>query len=93
MMYAPDHWLVVPVVLPLVMAALLLVVERLRPAWQAPLSLVATLALAVLSLRLVAYSRIVFGSAITVSLCYRAARPIGTPGKGRPALTYSRLMA
>ena len=56
MMHAPDHWLVVPVVLPLMMAALLLVVERLRPAWQAPLSLVATLALAVLSLRLVAFA-------------------------------------
>ena len=38
------------------MAALLLVVERLRPAWQAPLSLAATLALAVLSFRLVAFA-------------------------------------
>lgn len=56
MMHAPDHWLVVPIVLPLVMAALLLVVERLRPAWQAPLSLATTLALAVVSFRLVTFA-------------------------------------
>ena len=53
-MPAPDHWLVVPIVLPLLMATLLLVVERIRPAWQAPVSVAGTLALAVLSFRLVA---------------------------------------
>ncbi len=53
MISTPSHWLVVPVVLPLLMAAVLLLVERVRPAWQAPLSLASTLALAVLSLRLV----------------------------------------
>ncbi len=56
MMPAPDHWLVVPIVLPLMMGALLLVVERVRPAWQAPMSLAATLALAVLAFRLVAFA-------------------------------------
>ena len=56
MMPLPDHWLVVPVVLPLMMGALLLVVERVRPAWQAPMSLAATLALAVLAFRLVAFA-------------------------------------
>ena len=56
MMPAPDHWLVVPVVLPLMMGALLLVVERIRPAWQVPLSLGATLVLAVLAFRLAAFA-------------------------------------
>ena len=56
MMHAPGHWLVVPIVLPLVMGALLLVVERIRPAWQAPMSLAATLTLAALSFRLVAFA-------------------------------------
>jgi multicomponent K+:H+ antiporter subunit D len=49
---APDHWLVLPVVLPLFAAVLLLLVERVRPAWQSPISLVVTVAVAVLALRL-----------------------------------------
>jgi len=51
---APDHWLVVPIVLPLFAAVLLLLLERIRPAWQAPVALAVTLALAVLALRLAA---------------------------------------
>ena len=35
---APEHWLVVPIVLPLFAAVLLLLVERVRPAWQAAIS-------------------------------------------------------
>jgi len=54
MTVAPDHWLVVPIVLPLLAGALLLLVERIRPAWQAPLSLAAAMALAMLAVRLVA---------------------------------------
>jgi len=50
----PDHWLVVPIILPLLAAVLLLVVERVRPAWQAPVALAATAALAVLAFALVA---------------------------------------
>jgi len=49
---APEHWLVVPILLPLFAAVLLLLVERLRPAWQAPISLVVTVAVAVLAFRL-----------------------------------------
>jgi multicomponent K+:H+ antiporter subunit D len=52
-MTTPDHWLVIPVVLPLFAGALLLFVEGLRPSWQAPLSILVTLALAVLAFRLV----------------------------------------
>src|SRR5206468_2358334 len=48
-----DHWLVVPVVLPLLAAAVLLLVERVRPGWQAPLSLLVTLAIAVIAFRFV----------------------------------------
>jgi len=51
---APEHWLVVPIVLPLFAAALLLLVERVRPAWEAPVSLVVTVAVAVLAFRLAA---------------------------------------
>jgi len=51
---APEHWLVVPIVLPLFGAVLLLLVERVRPAWQAPISLVVTVAVAVLAFRLAA---------------------------------------
>jgi multicomponent K+:H+ antiporter subunit D len=50
----PDHWLVVPILLPLLAAALLLLVERIRPGWQVPVSLLATVALALLAFRLVA---------------------------------------
>jgi len=50
----PDNWLVVPVVLPLIAAALLLFVERIRPAWQVPLSLGITAVLALVAFRLVA---------------------------------------
>jgi multicomponent K+:H+ antiporter subunit D len=53
-MLPPDHWLVVPILLPLLAAALLLQVERVRPAWQAPVSLAVTVALALLAFRLVA---------------------------------------
>ena len=49
-----DHWLVVPVVLPLLAAAVLLLVERVRPAWQAPLSLLVTVAVAFIAFRFVA---------------------------------------
>ncbi|HQR10731.1 MAG TPA: monovalent cation/H+ antiporter subunit D [Casimicrobiaceae bacterium] len=51
---APDHWLVIPIVLPLLAAALLLFVERVRPAWQASLSLAVTVALLFVGLRLLA---------------------------------------
>ena len=54
MTLTPDHWLVVPIILPLLAAVLLLVVERVRPAWQAPVALAATAALAVLAFALVA---------------------------------------
>lgn len=50
----PDHWLVMPIVLPLLAAALLLFVEQVRPAWQPWLSLAMTLVLAVLACRFVA---------------------------------------
>jgi multicomponent K+:H+ antiporter subunit D len=53
MMPVPEHWLVAPIVLPLSVAALLLLVERIRPAWQAAVSLSATVALAVLAFLLV----------------------------------------
>jgi multicomponent K+:H+ antiporter subunit D len=48
----PD-WLIAPIVLPLCAAAIMLVVERVRPAWQGPLSAAATLALAAIAWRLV----------------------------------------
>ncbi|MEO8346609.1 MAG: monovalent cation/H+ antiporter subunit D [Betaproteobacteria bacterium] len=50
----PDQWLIMPVVLPLLAAALLLCIERVRPNWQAPVSLVVTIALLLLSMRLLA---------------------------------------
>jgi len=53
---APEHWLVVPIVLPLFAAVLLLLVERVRPAWQAAISLVVTLAIALLAFRLAAFA-------------------------------------
>ena len=49
-----DHWLIVPIVLPLLAAALLLFVERVRPGWQAPISLAVTVALAVVACGLIA---------------------------------------
>ena len=49
-----EHWLAVPILLPLFAAALLLFVERIRPAWQASVSIVATVTLALLALRFVA---------------------------------------
>jgi multicomponent K+:H+ antiporter subunit D len=51
---APEHWLVVPIVLPLFAAVLLLLLERIRPTWQAPISLLVTVAVAVLAFRLAA---------------------------------------
>jgi multicomponent K+:H+ antiporter subunit D len=54
MMPAPDHWLVAPVVLPLMAAALLLLLERVAPQWQAPVSAAVTLGLAAVACRLVA---------------------------------------
>jgi multicomponent K+:H+ antiporter subunit D len=48
-----DHWLIAPIVLPLLAAALLLFVEHLRPKWQAPLSFAVTIALAAIAIRLV----------------------------------------
>jgi multicomponent K+:H+ antiporter subunit D len=54
MTLAPDHWLVVPIVLPLLAGALMLLLENVRPGWQAPVSLVVTIALALLAFRLVA---------------------------------------
>jgi multicomponent K+:H+ antiporter subunit D len=53
-MFPPEHWLVVPIVLPLLAAAVLLLLERIRPAWQAPVSVAATVLLAVLAFRLLA---------------------------------------
>src|SRR4030095_10413079 len=49
-----EHWMIVPIVLPLLAAAVLLFVERTRPAWQAPLSLAVTLALAAVAFCMVA---------------------------------------
>ncbi len=40
-----NHWLVAPVLLPLLSAAVLLWLERARPAWQAPFAVVSTAAL------------------------------------------------
>jgi multicomponent K+:H+ antiporter subunit D len=51
---APEHWLVVPILLPLVAAVLLLLLERVRPSWQAPVSLAVTLGVGVLAFRLAA---------------------------------------
>jgi multicomponent K+:H+ antiporter subunit D len=51
---APEHWLVVPIVLPLFAAVLLLLLERVRPSWQAPVTLAVTVAIAVLAFRLAA---------------------------------------
>ncbi len=42
----PAHLLVVPIVLPLIAGALLLVLERWRPGWQTPVGVAATLLLA-----------------------------------------------
>jgi len=50
---SPDQWLIVPIVLPLLAAAVLLLLEHYRPAWQAPLALALTLLLALLAFRLV----------------------------------------
>ena len=47
-----PHWIVVPVVLPLVAGSLLLLLERLRPAWVPALSLLSTLALLTLAVQL-----------------------------------------
>ena len=48
----PDPLLIAPIVLPFAAAAVLLVVERLRPRWQAPLSVAATVALLVVAIAL-----------------------------------------
>jgi multicomponent K+:H+ antiporter subunit D len=53
MTLASEHWIIVPIVLPLLAAALLLFAERIRPAWQAPLSLAVTAALAAVAFSLV----------------------------------------
>jgi len=50
----PDHLIVAPILLPLVAGALLLVVERFRPRWQAPVGAGATVALAAIALALAA---------------------------------------
>jgi len=47
------QWLIVPVVLPLLMAPLLLLCERWRPRWQAPLAWLSTLAVAIVAAGLV----------------------------------------
>lgn len=47
------QWLIVPIVLPLLMAPLLLLCERWRPRWQAPLALLSTLAVAIVAADLV----------------------------------------
>ncbi len=49
-----NHWLVVPVVLPLGAGSVLLLLERSRPRWQAPVSLAATGALLLVAVLLVA---------------------------------------
>ena len=46
-------WIVIPVLLPLLMAPLLLLCERWRPRWQLPLALLSTLALLAVALALV----------------------------------------
>jgi multicomponent K+:H+ antiporter subunit D len=47
-----QAWLIAPVLLPLVTATVLLGVERLRPRWQGPLALAATLGALVIAVRL-----------------------------------------
>ena len=47
-----PHWVVLPVVLPLVAGAVLLLLERLRPGWLPALSLLSTLALLALAVKL-----------------------------------------
>ncbi len=47
-----PHWIVLPVVLPLVAGAALLLLERLRPGWLPALSLLSTLALLALAVKL-----------------------------------------
>ena len=51
-MTSGPHWIVLPVVLPLVAATLSLLLERTRPAWVQALSLLSTLALLALAVRL-----------------------------------------
>ena len=47
------QWIIVPIVLPLLMAPLLLLCERWRPRWQLPVALLSTLVLVVVALGLV----------------------------------------
>ncbi|MCC7327411.1 MAG: monovalent cation/H+ antiporter subunit D [Burkholderiales bacterium] len=51
-----GDWLVVPFLLPLVAGALLLIVERYRPRWQAPFGVVATLLLLLVAWRLLQFA-------------------------------------
>jgi multicomponent K+:H+ antiporter subunit D len=49
-----SHWLIAPVVLPLVVGAAILLIERRRPRWAAPISVAATMALLLISVALLA---------------------------------------
>lgn len=52
MIAAPNHWLIAPIVLPLLAGALLLLLEKRDSRWVRPLSLLATAALLGVALRL-----------------------------------------
>jgi multicomponent K+:H+ antiporter subunit D len=80
----PEHWLIAPVLLPLVGAALQLGSERFWPAAQRPLALVLTGALALLALRLLAVAD---SGAVSVYLVGNWAAPFGI------ALALDRLSA
>jgi multicomponent K+:H+ antiporter subunit D len=48
-----THWIIAPIILPLLMAPLLLLCERWRPRWQVPLALLSTLAVVMIAMALV----------------------------------------
>lgn len=80
----PDHLIVAPILLPLLAGALLLVVERVRPAWQGVVGSGATLALVAIAVAMV---RRAAGDEIGVYLVGNWAAPFGI------ALALDRLSA
>jgi multicomponent K+:H+ antiporter subunit D len=97
----PDHLIAAPILLPLIAGAVLLVVERFRPAWQGAMGAGATLALAATALALV---RRAAGDEVGVYLVGNWPSPFGialaldrlsalmvalTAGVGLAALTYA----
>ncbi len=67
-------WLVIPVVLPLLMTAVMLLCERWRPTWQLPLALLSTVSLLVVAVMLV---RVAGTDAIAVTLVGNWQAPFG----------------